>query len=81
MIDELVVATSVLAGFTAALVGATLLYAYYTKEQVKLLKKMHKLTRVDIAVKASAAMGGVVPAIITKETVAEKLKELDLETE
>jgi hypothetical protein len=79
MIDELVIATSVLAVFTGALVLVTALYAYYTKQQVKMLKIGHELTKKDIAVKALAAFGGVVPAHITKAGLDQKLKELELD--
>ncbi len=59
MIDELVIATSVLTLFTGALVLVTALYAYYTKQQVKLLKIGHKIARQDMAVKALAAFSGI----------------------
>ncbi len=79
MIDELVIATSVLAVFTGALVLVTGLYAYYTKQQVKLLKIGHDLAKKDIAVKALAAFAGVVPALIGKQQIEQKLKELELD--
>ena len=79
MIDELTIATSVLAAFTGALVIVTALYAYYTKQQVKLLKIGHELAKQDIAVKALAAFSGMVPALITKTKIDEKLKELGLD--
>jgi len=55
MIDDLVIATYVLAGFTAALVVVTAFYAYYTKQQVKLLKIGHRLAKRDIAMKGVQA--------------------------
>ncbi len=62
MIDELVIATSVLAGFTAILAFATIAYAWYTRQQVKLLavgheltKTGHELTKTQIAVEVVAA--------------------------
>ena len=79
MIDELVIATSVLAALTGALVIVTALYAYYTKQQVKLLKIGHEIAKKDIAVKALAAFSGMVPALITKAKLDEKLKELGLD--
>jgi hypothetical protein len=79
MIDELTIATSVLAAFTGALVIVTALYAYYTKQQVKLLKIGHELAKPDIAVKALAAFGEVVPALITKSGIEDKIKELELD--
>ena len=79
MIDELVIATSVLAAFTGGLVLVTALYAYYTKQQVKLLKIGHEIARKDMAVKALAAFSGISPALITKEKIDQKLKELELE--
>jgi len=74
-LDEIVVATYVLAGVTGVLVFVTTLYAYYTKQQVKLLKIGHELTKKDIAVKALAAFSGMVPVVITKEKLEEKLRE------
>jgi len=61
------------------LVLVTALYAYYTKQQVKLLKIGHELTKKDMAVKALAAFSGMVPALITKEKLDAKLKELGLD--
>ena len=78
MIDELVIATSVLAAFTGALVLVTALYAYYTKQQVKLLKIGHELAKKDIAVKALASMASISPVLINKEKLDEKVKELGL---
>jgi len=69
-----VIATSVLAALTGALVLVTALYAYYTKQQVKLLKIGHELAKQDIAVKALAAFSGMVPALITKQRLTKNSK-------
>ena len=79
MTDELVIATSVLAALTGALVLVTALYAYYTKQQVKLLKIGHGIAKKDMAVKALAAFSGIAPALITKEKIDQKIKELELD--
>ena len=77
--DEIVIATYVLSGVTGVLVFVTALYAYYTKQQVKLLKIGHELTKKEIAVRALAAFSGISPALITKEKLDQKLRELGLE--
>ena len=79
MIDELTIATSVLAAFTGVLAVATAFYAYYTREQVKLLKTGHKLAKQDIAVKALSAFGGVSPVLVTKATMEQKVEDLGLD--
>lgn len=79
LMDDIVLATYVLSGVTGVLVIVTGLYAYYTKQQVKLLKIGHELTKKDIAVKALAAFSGLSPALITKEKLDQKLQELGLE--
>ena len=67
-----------LSGVTGVLVIVTALYAYYAKQQVKLLKIGHELTKKDIAVKALAAFSGISPALITKASLDQKLSELGL---
>jgi hypothetical protein len=87
LIDELVIATSVLAGFTAVLAGATIAYAWYTRQQVKLLKLGHELTkqRMELMRKQVVTNALVeyhvhnVPFVLNKDMIANKIKELDLE--
>ena len=80
MIDDLVIATYVLAGFTAALVVVTVFYSYYTKQQVKLLKIGHELTKRDIAIKAvqahAASPGG---GYVDEDTLNLMMKQMGLE--
>lgn len=78
MVDDLVIATYVLAGVTVALVIVTALYAYYTRQQVKLLKIGHELMKKDIAMKAIQAWATNPQGYANEQMLAEKMKELGL---
>jgi hypothetical protein len=87
LIDELVIATSILAGFTAVLAGATIAYAWYTRKQVNLMKQGHGLTRQSMELVRKQVVANAiveyhvhnVPFKLNKEMIADKIKELGLE--
>jgi hypothetical protein len=79
MIDDLVTATYVLAGFTAALVVVTVFYTFYTRKQVRLLKIGHQLAKRDIAVKAQLAWATNPVGFLNETALNEKMKELGLD--
>ncbi len=79
MIDDLVIATYVLAIFTGLLVLATALYAYYTRQQVRLLKIGHELAKRDIATKAKIAYSTNPVGFLNEQILDEEMKELGLD--
>jgi len=48
LVDELVIATSVLAGFTGLLVIATVVYSKYVREQVRIAKSQVEVAKLQV---------------------------------
>jgi len=83
MIDPLVLATYVLASFTALLAISTAIYTYFIRKQNALMKISHSLTARHIAI--TALTGPIVPAgapwrqlTISDEQLRAKMKEFKL---
>ncbi len=83
MIEPLVLATYVLASFTALLAISTAVYTYYIRKQNVLMRIGHSLTAKHIAI--TALTGPIIPAgtpwrqaTISGEQLQAKMKEFKL---